>query len=212
LWRVEQLIPLRSKPFAILQYLILHPQQLIKKEELLTQLWGTVYVSEAVRRMSARFGKRWTILPSRHASSRPRMAEDMACFIATVERTLPTSTLAPASPWPHDSTRANAPSSNRVACVGRGAELGRLRDAFEKALHQSCQIVFVTGEAGIGKTLLIKTFLEQMPPNAGVWMALRAVPERMLRELAEAMETLAQEPPSYFGWRTCTGWTHRHSI
>jgi DNA-binding winged helix-turn-helix (wHTH) protein len=39
LWRGTALLPLRPKPFAILQYLVAHPGQLVTKEALLQAVW-----------------------------------------------------------------------------------------------------------------------------------------------------------------------------
>jgi predicted ATPase len=46
--------------------------------------------------------------------------------------------------------------------VGREADLAQLHGWLEKALDGERQIVFVTGEAGIGKTALVDTFLENV--------------------------------------------------
>jgi len=35
LWRGKELLPLRPKPFAILRYLVEHPERLVTKDELL---------------------------------------------------------------------------------------------------------------------------------------------------------------------------------
>ena len=46
--------------------------------------------------------------------------------------------------------------------VGRESELTQLQHTFETALQGKRQVVFVTGEAGIGKTTLIDAFLAQI--------------------------------------------------
>lgn len=46
LWREEQEIALRPKTFAILRYLVQHPERLVSKAELLRAIWGEVQVSE----------------------------------------------------------------------------------------------------------------------------------------------------------------------
>src|SRR5713226_9582723 len=48
LWREEQEIPLRQKTFAVLCYLVEHPDQLVTKEALLDALWPETYVSDTV--------------------------------------------------------------------------------------------------------------------------------------------------------------------
>ena len=46
--------------------------------------------------------------------------------------------------------------------MGREAELTQLQNVFETALQGERQVVFVTGEAGIGKTTLVDAFLAQI--------------------------------------------------
>src|SRR5439155_14250614 len=57
--------------------------------------------------------------------------------------------------------------------MGREAELGQLHRWLEKALAGERQLVFVTGEPGIGKTTLVDAFLESLAargqPESGVW-------------------------------------------
>ena len=52
--------------------------------------------------------------------------------------------------------------------VGRDAELTHLYRLLDKALNGERQMVFVTGEAGIGKTALIDAFLAQIRDRADV--------------------------------------------
>jgi len=46
--------------------------------------------------------------------------------------------------------------------VGRTQELARLEGFLDAALHSRVQVVFVTGEAGNGKTTLVTAFAERM--------------------------------------------------
>ncbi|MCI0355412.1 MAG: AAA family ATPase, partial [Acidobacteria bacterium] len=55
--------------------------------------------------------------------------------------------------------------------MGREAELARLQGWFEKARSGERQVVFVTGEPGIGKTSLIEAFLARVANEPGLWMA-----------------------------------------
>src|SRR6202162_5847497 len=48
LWRDAQEIPLRQKTFAVLCYLVEHPDELVTKEALLDALWPETYVSDTV--------------------------------------------------------------------------------------------------------------------------------------------------------------------
>jgi len=63
----------------------------------------------------------------------------------------------------------NLPAPNQ-RFVGRGRELARLRQYFEKTLHGERQIVFITGESGIGKTALVDTFQRQLADTATLWI------------------------------------------
>lgn len=49
--------------------------------------------------------------------------------------------------------------------IGRETELKQLNQILQKAVKGKLQIVFVTGEAGIGKTALVSTFLQQAKSN-----------------------------------------------
>jgi serine/threonine protein kinase len=51
--------------------------------------------------------------------------------------------------------------SSSSSFVGRQDELERLRDRFEKA-HKSAQTVLVHGESGLGKSALVRQFIEQV--------------------------------------------------
>ena len=48
LWRDEQVVALQPKPFAVLQYLVLRPGQVVSSKELLKSVWTGVYVTKAV--------------------------------------------------------------------------------------------------------------------------------------------------------------------
>src|SRR5215475_13775586 len=48
LYRGDEVVPLRGKTLAVLEYLVARPGQLVTKEELLKELWPEVFVSEDV--------------------------------------------------------------------------------------------------------------------------------------------------------------------
>ena len=53
------------------------------------------------------------------------------------------------------------PHPTAIGILGREAELTRLREWLELAMRGERQTVFVTGEAGMGKTTLVEAFLAQ---------------------------------------------------
>jgi tetratricopeptide (TPR) repeat protein len=60
-------------------------------------------------------------------------------------------------PHPHETD-----PGNRAAFVGRQAELDRLAAILEQAIAGSGAVVFVTGEPGLGKTMLVGEFLRRI--------------------------------------------------
>jgi DNA-binding SARP family transcriptional activator len=65
--------------------------------------------------------------------------------------------------------------SETVACLGRDLQLGELRAAWERALTGEPRMVFVAGEAGVGKTRLVREFARKHAPTGrgGAARALR---------------------------------------
>jgi len=52
LWSASQAIPLSPKAFAVLHYLVTHPDRLVTKDELLDAVWPETAVSDAVVRVA----------------------------------------------------------------------------------------------------------------------------------------------------------------
>jgi hypothetical protein len=57
---------------------------------------------------------------------------------------------------------APTPQHPAPTLVGRETELAKLHHWLDKALHGERQIVFVTGEPGIGKTTIVEVFLQRL--------------------------------------------------
>ncbi|MCI0458192.1 MAG: AAA family ATPase, partial [Gemmataceae bacterium] len=139
--------------------------QLVTKQALLELGWPGIAVGEAVLTVSIRALRQ--ILGD--DPGQPRFIETVHRrgyrFVARVEtnadeQTPPTSTMAAAVPLADPSVEiAPRPA---YACVGRDAELARLRQAFEAAVRGHRQTVFVAGEPGIGKTSLIDAFVANL--------------------------------------------------
>jgi predicted ATPase/DNA-binding winged helix-turn-helix (wHTH) protein len=158
-------IALPPKPFAVLRYLVEHPGRLITHDELLDALWPETYVQPQVLRTY--------MLDLRKAlgddPGQPR-------FIQTVPkrgyRFVAQLTQSPDSPEPElplterqvaEARPAAAPTALQhgdpsARIVNRQRELASLQAHLECAAGGQRQVVFVTGEAGIGKTALVDTF------------------------------------------------------
>ena len=163
LWRGAKRIALPPKDFAVLHHLVTHAGQLVTHAELLEAVWPDAVVSSKglkvfVRRLRQVLGDQ---------AAQPR-------FIETVHgqgyRFLPVVTAQPvlSSQFSVSSSdkRTNV-SSNltpdpwqlTTLLVGREAELAQLHRWLAKAQEGERQLVFVTGEPGIGKTSFVEKFL-----------------------------------------------------
>ena len=155
LFRGDEVVAVRGKTLAVLEYLALRPGQLVTKDELLTHLWPEVYVSEdvlvgCVRELRMIFGD----------------TRGAARFIETVYRR--------GYRWIAENGAQNGVEDAAVASaaqptsavVGRNADLAQLRQWFERAARGTRQVVFVTGDAGIGKTALVEAFVHTLAARA----------------------------------------------
>ncbi|MBI3756766.1 MAG: AAA family ATPase [Deltaproteobacteria bacterium] len=151
LWRGTQIVNLAPKALAVLHHLLAHPSQVVTKEELFRTAWADTVVSDAALTYCIQELRR----ALRDDAKTPRYIETVHRrgfrFIGKVVSSLP-------SPTPN--TRPLAPT-----LVGREAELSQLHGWLEKAVHGERQLVFVSGEPGIGKTTLVEAFLHQIATN-----------------------------------------------
>jgi predicted ATPase/DNA-binding winged helix-turn-helix (wHTH) protein len=152
-WCGEQRLELPPRTFALLRHLVEHPNRLITKDQLLAAVWGDLVVSESaltscIRDLRKALGD---------SSQAPRYIETVHRrgfrFIGPVASAV-SSPLGPSAPM-----HTALPTAT---FVGRDAELMRLHTLFATAIAGERQLVFVTGEAGIGKTSLVEAFLARL--------------------------------------------------
>jgi DNA-binding winged helix-turn-helix (wHTH) protein/tetratricopeptide (TPR) repeat protein len=158
LCRETQAIRLSGKAFAVLRYLVAHPNQLVSKRDLFKAVWPETIVSQAT-------------LTSCIKELRKALQDNAKApqYIETVHRRgyrfiekVVSDQSSVVSPPPAPPLRSQLVTSDRqpTTCfVGRDHELTKLHCWFDTALGGKRQVVFVTGEAGIGKTTLIERFL-----------------------------------------------------
>ena len=158
--RDDQLITLSPKPFAVLLYLLERPGQLVSKGELLDACWPETSVTDTVLKVCIRQIREALADDARAPKYIETSHRRGYCFIG---RVADAADLIPETSEVTD----KAPSLRRPVLkkmppgemVGRDTELSLLSELFERAQKGERQIVFVTGEAGIGKTALIEAFL-----------------------------------------------------
>ena len=171
LWRGSQAIKLRPKAFAVLDRLLARPGQLVTKDDLLNAVWPGTFVSDAVLKV--------TIRQIREAlgddPKTPQFIETAHRrgyrFIGQIGETgqTPAVNLRPRSITPILGSPRAADVPQTV--VGRDKALARMNGWLEKMLRGERQIVFVTGEAGIGKTSLVDTFARSIAPDRNILVA-----------------------------------------
>jgi DNA-binding winged helix-turn-helix (wHTH) protein/tetratricopeptide (TPR) repeat protein len=148
LWRGEERAPLTPKAFDVLRYLVEHADRLVTPDELLEALWPETYVNpEGIRKY---------ILEIRKALGD---RSDQPAFIGT----FPKRGYQFVAPVTDDSTATRSAAAPQPPgnMVGRQEGLAMLNGYLQNALGGQRQVVFVTGEAGIGKTTLLDAFQHQ---------------------------------------------------
>jgi len=182
LWKGEKLLALRRKPFAILRYLVSHPKKLVTREELLAHVWGGTVVSDSAMR-----GHMHELRQVLGEGVIETVIGRGYRFVAkirdeTVEQVM---------------TQA---FETDPLVVGREAELDSLRSAFARATSGDRQLCFITGEPGIGKSTLVRTFLSgidlrTVSVGRGACLEQHGTPEPYLA-IIEALGALARSSRS----------------
>ena len=152
LWRDDVRVPLTHKAFDVLAVLVERAGHLVTKETLLAAVWPEIHVHpDNVKVLIGEIRRTLGDHPIR-----PRFIRSLVkrgyIFIAPVVE-------APADP---------AASSSVPIFVGRQPEMNRLLAAFDEAAASHRQVVFVTGDAGIGKTSLCEAFLRVAPTRHAI--------------------------------------------
>ena len=173
LWRGTKAVRLTPKAFAVLQCLAERHGQLVTKDVLFETVWPGTVVGDAVLKVCVREIRK--ALGDRVSSPR---------FVATAHRRgyrfiarVTESDPGPerdeaAGPRPVESDSIGSLRYRGPAhLVGRTSTLDRLERALEAAWRGTRQIVFVTGEPGIGKTGVVEAFLERVAADPRVRIA-----------------------------------------
>ena len=74
--------------------------------------------------------------------------------------------------------RFDAQHSVHVDCIGRDAQLGVLQAAWDRVCQGSGRVVTVVGEAGIGKSRLLRTASERLAAQAGLTVFMQCSPSQ----------------------------------
>jgi DNA-binding winged helix-turn-helix (wHTH) protein/tetratricopeptide (TPR) repeat protein len=153
-------VSLSPKAFEVLRVLVMHNGALVTKQALLDAVWPDATVVDAVLKVCV--GELRKVLGDHPRS--PRFIETAHRrgyrFVAPVTslRLVP-----PASP----ASKLRTPPPVTVRLVEREAVLRTLEARLEEARRGTRQVVFVTGEPGVGKTAVVRAFAAQLAGDRG---------------------------------------------
>jgi DNA-binding winged helix-turn-helix (wHTH) protein/tetratricopeptide (TPR) repeat protein len=159
LLRGQERIALAPKPFEVLRYLIDRHGELVTKDELLDAIWPELHVSQGT--LSVTMSAVRSAL--RDDAEKPRFIETVTRrgyrFIAPVTG-VPLSATEPI-PERLPPIPSAAPTRSRW-WVGRAAMIEAADTLLDLAMAGHRKVVFVTGEAGIGKTTFVEMVMQRM--------------------------------------------------
>jgi DNA-binding winged helix-turn-helix (wHTH) protein/tetratricopeptide (TPR) repeat protein len=158
LWHGEQRVPLAPKAFDVLRYLVENPGRLVTQEEILDALWPEVYVNqEVIKKYILGIRK---VLGDRH---------DQPTFIETIPRRGYQFIAKITEERGHEASSLLPDVESKI--VGRETALAKLDDSLDQATRGKRQLLFISGEAGIGKTTLVDLFQLRAAQHEGIRIA-----------------------------------------
>jgi predicted ATPase len=155
-------VALPPKPFAVLRHLVENPGRLITHDELLDKLWPEIYVQPQVLRTYMLDLRKLLGDDAGHPSFIQTLPKRGYCFVAPVVECVEAPSKRPTADTTPGSHSVTAPSPGAAALVGREDELALLTAQLPALARGERRIVFVAGEAGIGKTALVDAFCRQI--------------------------------------------------
>jgi DNA-binding winged helix-turn-helix (wHTH) protein len=174
LWRLAQPIPLRPKTFAVLRYIVEHPGQLCTKETLFNVIWPETAVTEVVLKVCIRELRHALGDNARHPQFIETVHGRGYRFIGSVAKAPQSEVQQDASRRPTERQRPGGVSVRMGAAhgpiVGREAEIAFLHQCLDQVWGGTRQIVWVAGEAGVGKTTVAEAFVTEARQREDLWI------------------------------------------
>jgi predicted ATPase/DNA-binding winged helix-turn-helix (wHTH) protein len=158
LFKGTKKIHLRPKSFALLQHLIIRSGHLVNKDELLNAVWRDCNVGEEalkhcmveIRRTLGDNAEKPRYIETVHR----RGYRFIGKFAASHHKDR-----GKQPQYPENDSQDLQPGT--IPFVGRDTDLAQLQRYLEETMKGSRQVVFISGEQGIGKTRLVDTFLDR---------------------------------------------------
>ncbi|NOT55353.1 MAG: AAA family ATPase [Deltaproteobacteria bacterium] len=196
LWRAKQEVRLTWKALVVLGHLLDRAGQIVTKDELFQTVWPDTVVSDAALTSCIQ-----ELREALHDNARkPRYIETLYRrgfrFLGEVASSQHSVVSSPPS-----SPQSSVLSLQHSILVGRESDLAFLHERLAKALNGERQLVFVTGEPGIGKTTLIENFVfgVRSREQFGVMKSPKS------RVQSPKLQTPNSEPPSTPRWWVAVG-------
>lgn len=164
LFREERPIALRAKIFDTLCVLVEAHGRLVDKDELIRRVWPDAVVEEGnlahnISALRKTLGE--PVTGQKYVETVPGRGYRFVSEVRETQRR-------ESGPWLGSRLQATKPEFAHL--VQRRNELQRLDQSLERALRGARQVVFVGGEAGIGKTALVDAFTAQARGKAALWV------------------------------------------
>jgi predicted ATPase len=157
LWREDERVSIPPKAFDVLRYLVEHPGRLVTQDEILEGVWPETFVNpEVIKKYILGIRK---VLGDNY---------EKPVFIETLPRR-GYQFVAPVVD--EGSAASDHTAESTMKMVGRETALAELTQHLKSALRGQRQLIFVTGEAGIGKTTLVDVFHQQVARQPNVRIA-----------------------------------------
>src|SRR5215470_6070897 len=157
LWRGDERVPLTPKTFDLLRYLVDHRERLVTQEEILDALWADTVVNQEVV-------KKYILGIRKVLGDGNEQPE----FIRTFPKRGYQFVAPVTDDWQRPSGSATAQAK---PFIDRRAARARIDTCFEHAARGLRQLVFVTGEAGVGKTTFVDLFVQHVGQTPDVRIA-----------------------------------------
>src|SRR5882724_7433839 len=182
--RADSRIPLRPKVFQLLVYLLAHRERVMGQEELLAHLWPHQIMGDSALKscvMAARQAVGDRRRPHQIIQTRHGYGYRLMAAVTTEDQTHPApvnETARRPSERVDRSLSITVPTAGQAPLtgghaeplVGREGEVAQLHTWLARALRGERQVVFVSGEAGLGKTTLVELFLHELGGEGALWL------------------------------------------
>src|SRR5262245_25491051 len=162
-------IRLQNQPFQLLVLLLEHAGEVVTQDAIRARLWASDTVVEyelgigtAMKKLRHALGD--DAVTPRYIETLPRRGYRWLVPVTWADAPATGAGAAQVPVAERESVAAEVVAPAQGGLVGRAHSLDALHDSLRRALRHERQLVFVTGEPGIGKTTLVDEFQRQASP------------------------------------------------